>query len=118
MIFMKNFIQINFVLLVAVVVANNVQAQQKASDKSYNSMLMEVKQRQAIRNKMILQMRQSAPSNSLQTGNAIQTNTATSSGVLPQTSSQGKNLESTNNQSANNPAKPPIKSKIGNRQKL
>ena len=58
---MKNLIKINIVIVIAIAVCNKIHGQQRASDRSFNRVLMEVKRQQAMRTKMLQQARQSTP---------------------------------------------------------
>jgi hypothetical protein len=105
---MKTLIKINFLLITAIVFCNLAQAQQKASDKSFNTVLNEVKQRQAMRNKMLLQVRQTTPNNNSQINNTdIKPNAVKAGGTTKQTttSGEGANQQAANSQPSNQPVK-------------
>jgi len=58
---MKNLIKISFLIVAAIISSNDTHAQRRASDKPFTTVLSEVKQHQAMRNKMLQQMRPPAP---------------------------------------------------------
>src|SRR6266487_5314536 len=107
---MKKMININILIIAAIVFYNIAQAQQKASDKSFTTVLSEVKQKQAMRNKMLQQMRQTLPTNTSQNSNTdikpSNTNpgTATQQNTIP---GAGANQQATSNQPLNQPVKTP-----------
>ena len=72
---MKKLTKISFLVVVAIIFCRSLHAQQRASDKSVATIMNEIKQRQALRNRMLPQMRQPAPSNSIS-----QINTSTQTG--------------------------------------
>jgi hypothetical protein len=112
---MKKLIKINFLVITAIVFCNIAQAQEKASDKSFNTVLNEVKQKQAIRNKMIQQMRQTTPINTSQNNNTDSqpaSSTAVGAATTQQTTNSPKtNQQGTNNKPSNQPAKLSVRSK-------
>jgi hypothetical protein len=118
---MRKVIKINFLIIAAIVFCNIAQAQQKASDKSFTTVLSEVKQKQAMRNKMLQQMRQTLPTNTSQNNNTdikpSNTNpgTATQQNTIP---GSGTKQQATNNQPLNQPVKIPARSKDGKQVKL
>ncbi len=114
-------IKINILIIAAIVFYNIVQAQQKASDKSFTTVLSEVKQKQAIRNKMLQQMRQTLPTNTSQNSNTDIKPANTNPGTATQENSipgAGANQQVTNKQPLNQPAKMPARSKDGKQVKL
>jgi hypothetical protein len=111
---MKKVIKISFLIIAAIVFCNIAQAQQKASDKSFATVLNEVKQKQANRNKMLQQMRQTTPANGSQNNTAIEiSNTNAGGATMPQqtTTQAGTNQQTTNNGSSNQSAKIPLRPK-------
>jgi hypothetical protein len=108
---MKTLIKINFLLITAIVFCNIAHGQQKASDKSYNTILNEVRQKQAMRNKMLQQMKQSTPTNTSQNNNTdIKPSNTSLVGVATTqqtTTSSGTSQQGTNNKPSNQPAKLP-----------
>ena len=107
---MKTLIKINFLVITAIAGCNIAQGQQKASDKSFNSLLMEAKQRQAMRNKMLQQMKQTTPDKTSQ--NNSTDNKPSNTGIVRTTSTQqtaipgeGTNQQAINNQPSNQPVK-------------
>jgi len=113
---MKTMIKINFLIIASIAFCNIAQAQQKASDKSFTTILSEVKQKQATRNKMLQQMRQTLPTNASQNNNTdikpSNTNPATASqqNTIP---GSGTNQQAANNQPLNQPVKMPARLKDG-----
>src|SRR6266487_6729380 len=116
---MKKMININILIIAAIVFYNIAQAQQKASDKSFTTVLSEVKQKQAIRNKMLQQMRQTLPTNTSQNNNTdinpTNPGTAAQQNTIP---GSGTNQQATNNQPLNQPLKMPARSKNSKQVKL
>jgi hypothetical protein len=107
---MKILIKINFLLITAIVFCNIAQAQQKASDKSFTTVLNEVKQKQAMRNKMLQQMNQTIPVNTSQTNNT-DIKPSNISGEEATTTPRATTPAGTNNKPSNQPVKLPQRSK-------
>jgi hypothetical protein len=112
---MKNLIKINLLVVTGIILCNIAQGQQRASDKSFNSVLNEVKQKQAMRNKMLQQIKQTTAVNTSQnnTTDAKPSNAGTNGTTTGQstTGEQGANPHASNNQSATKPLKSPLRSK-------
>jgi hypothetical protein len=114
---MKKFAMINFLLLVTVIAFCKISvAQQKASDKSFATLVKEVKEKQEIQNKMI-QMRKPASANTSQNNNSpippANTNaagaTTTTQKITP--SQEGTGPQGTNNKPLNQQRGLPVRSK-------
>lgn len=88
-----------------VVLCNVINAQRTASDKSFNTVLNEIRQHQAMRNKMLQQVRQTTPAgNGLQNNTYIQpANNTTPSEKQSSTTTQG-NQQGVNTKPLNKPA--------------
>jgi len=115
--FMKSLVKINLLILIAIIVVNTSHAQQRASDKSFNSVLNEVKQKQAMRNKMLSQMTQTMPDASQNGTTAERTNTigAAQQTTVPVT---GTSEQSASHASSSKPVQVPVRSKLSKEGKL
>jgi len=102
---MKNLIKINLLVIGAIIFCNTIHAQQRASDKPFSTVLSEIKQQQAMRNKMLQQVRQTTPAgNGLQNNTYIQpANNTTPSEKQTSTTTQG-NQQGINTKPLNKPA--------------
>jgi hypothetical protein len=114
---MKKIIQINFLLLVTVIAFCKISgAQQKASDKSYATLVKEVKEKQDMQNKM-LQMRKPTPANTVsqndnrpvQPVNINTAGTTTTQKITP--AQEGTSPQGTNSKPLNQQGKLPVKPK-------
>jgi hypothetical protein len=107
---MKNLIKINFLLIATITFCGSVHAQKRASDKSFTTVLNEVKQQQAMRSKMLQQRRQSIPvDNGAQSNVSIQP-TSSSANLVPtnqSTATTGAARQMTNDKPLTKPVKQP-----------
>jgi len=112
---MKKLIKINFLLIIAAVLFCNIaSAQQKASDKSYATVVNEVKQKQAMRNKMLQQVQKSTPVNTVTPNNNKPEQPVNINGAVPVQQTTSVPIEpkqTTTNKPLNQPAKLPVRSK-------
>jgi hypothetical protein len=102
---MKNLIKISLLIMTGVVFCNAINAQGRASDKSFTTVLNEIKQHQAMRNKMLQQMRQATPANNASQNNvniqAANTTTATTTAQPSVTAKEGTSQQGANNRPLN-----------------
>jgi len=111
---MKNLIKINLLIVTAIILCNIAQGQQRASDKSFNTVLNEVKQRQMMRSKMLQQMKQTTAGNTAQNNNTdTKLSNASPNGAttVQSTPSRGATNQGSKNQPAVKLAKLPAGSK-------
>jgi hypothetical protein len=78
---MKNLIKTGS-LIMAIIFCSVAQAQKKASDKSYAEVVNEVKQKQAMRNRMLYQMRQTTLPGAVSQNDIQQTQQSNSSAEI------------------------------------
>src|SRR5262245_6835587 len=96
---MKKVILVNFFALAMVAFVTNSFGQQRPSQRSFTSVMNEVKQKQAARNKMIQQIKQATPANTVSNANTqvAPSPTATPSAQLPAQNSPQPTQQPLNN---------------------
>jgi hypothetical protein len=109
---MKNLIKINLLAITATIFCNVVDAQQRASDKPFSTVLNEIKQHQATRSKMLQQMRQATPANngSQNSVNIQSASTTTETTTAQPAVTATSGTSQTNNKPLDKPLKQPAAS--------
>jgi hypothetical protein len=99
---MKRIIQINILLISMFAVFSSAHGQQKPSQRSFASVVNEIKQQQAMRNKMMQQIKQTTPSNDASRNTNTQPQQGANAGASAGTQQPSQNLQGTSQQPINN----------------
>src|SRR4030095_4451977 len=110
---MKNLLKISLLIMAVFVFCNAINAQGRASDKPFSTVLNEIKQHQAMRNKMLQQMHQTTQANNASQNNisiqAANTTTETTTAQPSVNAKEGISKQGTNEKPLNKPVIQPAK---------
>jgi len=114
---MKRIIQISFLTgIVMLFFFASGYSQQRPSQRSFTSIMNEVKQERAARDKMLQHLKQTTPPNFVLPSASIQSQPAMSSTVVPTSAQKSLSSPGTNQQPANKQTKPQLKATPTRRQ--